>query len=637
MKSKYKKSPYNIFQFFKNVLDAMADLVYIVNKDREIQYINPAMKKVFGSKDGKKCYEYLSDLSMTCPWCSHENVLDGHTIRREWYCQKKDRIYDVIETPLHNENGQVFKLKIMRDITDLKRWEQKLQNERDLLKNIMENTHSMMAYLDKDFNFIHVNTAYAEGSGYSVKELIGRNHFDLFPNQENYAIFKKVRDTGNSIGLKDKPFTFAHQPERGVTYWNWTLNPITNSAGDTENLVLTLEETTKRKRIENKLKESEARYKLAQKAAHIGTWDWDIKTGKLVWSEEVETLFGLQTGEFKNDYKEFVKLIHPEDREKVQSAIDRCIEVKEDYDVEHRIIWPDGSIHWLREMGNVICDEKQLAVRMLGIVQDITEQKEAREILENTREQLERGVKKRTEELEKLNTILQQEIAERKNYQEQLHSLMSRMTKMEEQARRRIATGLHDRIVQSLALTKIKLEKIIDNNEDIKLKDTLEEIHQLVDQNINETRSLTFEISPPILYEMGLVSAIEWLADKMSKKHDLDITVKNDGEFTSMDDNIRNILFQTVQELLNNIQEHAGASQAEIQIAEEEDNIVIQIKDNGVGFKVSEVKPDMSRLTGFGLFNIKERLKYVKGQCRITSGKNQGTTVVIKAPWKKNN
>ena len=635
MKLKPKQDSLSKYQFFKHVLDSMADLVYIVNKNKGIEYINPAMKKVFGPIKGKKCYEYMADLPKPCSWCRQKEVLDGQTIRWEWSCKRLDKIYDVMETPLHYSDDKIFKLKIMRDVTNIKKWEEKIEKERDLLKNIMENTHSMMAYLDRDFNFIHVNTAYAKGSGHTINDLLGKNHFTLFPHKENKAIFEKVRDTGKPVEYKDKPFEYPDQPERGVTYWNWTLNPILNSKGKTESLVLTLEETTDRKKIEDKLKESEARYKLAQKAAHIGTWDWDIRTGELIWSEEIEALFGIGKGEFKNHYKDFLRLIHPEDKDKVIQAIDSCIEAKEDYEVEHRIMWPDGSVHWMREMGNVIRVGNQLAVRMVGIVQDITEQKKARELLENARDELEGNVKKRTRELEKLNVILQQEITERKNYQEQLHSLMSRMTQMEEEERRRIAAGLHDRIVQSLALTKIKLESIMDKNENKKLQALLEEIHQLVDENINETRSLTFEISPPILYELGLVPAIEWLADKVSKKYNFKIDFKDDGKYKPLDDKTRNLIFQITRELLNNIHQHAEAKQATIQISREQNRIVIQVKDDGIGFDLHQVKPDMSSLTGYGLFNIRERLKYVKGQCTITSEKNRGTSVVIKAPLHK--
>jgi PAS domain S-box-containing protein len=117
---------------------------------------------------------------------------------------------------------------------------QALEKEWHTLQAIMESTHAQLAYLDPDFNFVRVNSAYAQGSGHSREELIGHNHFDLFPNAENQAIFEQVRATGQPVGFHAKPFEFADQPERGVTYWDWTLVPVKEGDGQVRGLVLSL-------------------------------------------------------------------------------------------------------------------------------------------------------------------------------------------------------------------------------------------------------------------------------------------------------------------------------------------------------------------------------------------------------------
>jgi PAS domain S-box-containing protein len=128
-----------------------------------------------------------------------------------------------------------------------------LTQEADTLETIMENTGAQIAYLDSDFNFVKVNSAYARSSGHPVEELIGRNHFELFPDEENKAIFEQVRDTGKPVEFHDKPFEYAYQPWRGITYWDWTLVPITNASGQTQGLVLSLVDTTERKKMEEGL------------------------------------------------------------------------------------------------------------------------------------------------------------------------------------------------------------------------------------------------------------------------------------------------------------------------------------------------------------------------------------------------
>jgi PAS domain S-box-containing protein len=121
---------------------------------------------------------------------------------------------------------------------------QALETERDTLQTIMESTHAQLAYLDPDFSFVRVNSAYARGSGHSREELIGHGHFDLFPNAENQAIFEQVRDTGQPAVFHAKPFEYADQPERGVTYWDWTLVPVKEGDGRVRGLVLSLLDVT---------------------------------------------------------------------------------------------------------------------------------------------------------------------------------------------------------------------------------------------------------------------------------------------------------------------------------------------------------------------------------------------------------
>jgi PAS domain S-box-containing protein len=119
--------------------------------------------------------------------------------------------------------------------------------------------NSHLVYLDADFNFIRVNEAYATTCGYRPEDMVGKNHFDLYPHAENEAIFKRVRDTGESFEIHDKPFEFPDQPDRGITYWDWTLTPTKDQFGKIDGFVFSLHETTERKKTEQSLRESEMR------------------------------------------------------------------------------------------------------------------------------------------------------------------------------------------------------------------------------------------------------------------------------------------------------------------------------------------------------------------------------------------
>ncbi len=135
-------------------------------------------------------------------------------------------------------------------------------------------------------------------------------------------------------------------------------------------------QSSEHKKTKEALQLSQERYALAQRAAKIGSWDWDIEIGSLHWSESIEPLFGFTRGQFGATYEAFLECVHPEDRQYVIDSVNACVENGEDYAIEHRIIWPNGTIRWVSETGDVIRNKNGKAIRMLGVVQDITKRKD---------------------------------------------------------------------------------------------------------------------------------------------------------------------------------------------------------------------------------------------------------------------
>lgn len=143
----------------------------------------------------------------------------------------------------------------------------------------------------------------------------------------------------------------------------------------TGSVVMNMIEITALKQAQEELTRNQERNAMAQRAARIGTWDWDIVAGTLVWSDAIEPLFGLPEGGFNGAYESYLDMVHPEDSDRVRQAVAACIEHGVDYDIEHRVVWPDGNIHWIAVSGGVQRDAGGRAVRMLGVMRDIHERK----------------------------------------------------------------------------------------------------------------------------------------------------------------------------------------------------------------------------------------------------------------------
>lgn len=222
--------------------------------------------------------------------------------------------------------------------------EEALAREKDLLQVIMENTEAHLAYLDTDFNFIRVNSTYTRGSGHSIEELIGRNHFELFPNEENQAIFEQVRDTGEPVVFRDKPFEFIDQPWRGVTYWDWTLTPVKDGDGRVQGLVLSLVETTERKRVEEAIRASEERYRSTLdgmlEGCQIISFDW-----RYLYLNEAAARHGRRAREELLGHT-MMEIYPGIENTEMFAQLRHCMEERVPYRTETLFTFPDGSQGW---------------------------------------------------------------------------------------------------------------------------------------------------------------------------------------------------------------------------------------------------------------------------------------------------
>lgn len=221
------------------------------------------------------------------------------------------------------------------------------------------------------------------------------------------------------------------------------------------------------------------------------------------------------------------------------------------------------------------------------------------------------------------------------SYQERLRSLTSDLVLTEERERRRIAGLLHDRIGQALAISKMKLGAISTEAESESAGSSLTEIQKLIDQTIEDTRSLTFELSPPVLYELGFEAGVEWLVDRLRSDYSIEAEFSDDGRPKPLGNDCRVLLFQSVRELLMNVIRHSQAKRVSVSLQREQDDIVIRTTDDGIGFDVAEIESIGPESSGFGLFNIREHLSQLGGRAVFNSKVGEGAQIVLRAPCLK--
>ncbi len=216
-------------------------------------------------------------------------------------------------------------------------------------------------------------------------------------------------------------------------------------------------------------------------------------------------------------------------------------------------------------------------------------------------------------------------------YQEKLRSLSAELSLSEERERRHIAQALHDRVGQVLALVNIKLGAALASVGEHEVVPVLRDVRRLVGEIIVDTRQLTFELSPPVLYELGLEAALEWLAETVGREYGLSVDCEFPTTPVQLDEVFRVVLFQCARELLANVCAHARARQAVIAVAHEAGQVCVTVSDDGVGMDTARLNR-RGEAQGFGIFSIQERISDLGGSVRFISRAGRGLSVTLVLP-----
>jgi len=201
---------------------------------------------------------------------------------------------------------------------------------------------------------------------------------------------------------------------------------------------------------------------------------------------------------------------------------------------------------------------------------------------------------------------------------------------VEERERRRIAAGLHDGVGQSLALAQLKLSSVRDELVGI-ARTTVDDCIALIAQSIAELRTLSFELSPPVLYDLGLPEALSWLSEDLGRRCGIKVDLADDEIDKPLSPVAAALVFRAVRELLINVVKHAKCQTCKVQMRRKGDDLHIEVRDQGVGFEAYATGLESAQ-SGFGLPSVREQLSRIGGRVAIASGLGKGTRVSIMVP-----
>ncbi len=304
----------------------------------------------------------------------------------------------------------------------------------------------------------------------------------------------------------------------------------------------------------------------------------------------------------------WLEYVHPDDKERSMAEWIRCVESNENYESEYRLRGKDGEYRWFRARAVPLRDENGRAVRWYGTCSDIHDSKVIEHSMRDSAAQLEKIVDERTEAL---------------------RFLSSRLMSMQDDERRRIARELHDGLGQDLVALKMLANATL--QEFPMLTDHIMELSEMIDNATQQLRGLSHLLHPPLLDEVGLVSAVRWYLDGLTKRSGIETVLDvQPEEFPRLTPELERAMFRIIQEALTNVFRHSTARKTWVTVLCDDNKVIVRVRDNGKGIarQVSELQPGS---VGVGIAGISQRAKEFGGVLRVTNS-HPGTVVEAVIP-----
>jgi len=305
--------------------------------------------------------------------------------------------------------------------------------------------------------------------------------------------------------------------------------------------------------------------------------------------------------------------LHPDDKEASLGQWMRCVESGEEYESEYRLRRADSQYRWFRARAVPLRNQQGTIVKWYGTCCDIHDSKQLEQSIRDSAIQLEKLVDSRTTELRRLS---------------------ARLLPMHDEERRRMAREIHDGLGQELAAAKMILDGILAKDGSPAMQQASVEASQLVDRAIQQVRTISHLLHPPLLDEVGLISALRWFLEGLSERSGINVHLDvHPPGLTRLKSEVETAIFRIVQEALTNMFRHSGARNGRVAVGEHEGQIVVTVSDDGKGIEeeVSQLRPES---VGVGIGGMRQRVMELGGSLRLANA-HPGTIVQVIIPARR--
>ena len=529
-----------------------------------------------------------------------------------------------------------YLIAVAEDITERKQAEERIQEAETKLRNtaaqldlITDKMAVAVARCTREFRYAWVNPHYAEWMRRPVDQIIGREIVDVIGKEA----FDQLRPKFEEV-LSGAKISYERKTNFAPIGSRWTsaaYTPTFDAAGLVDGWIAVVLDITDIKEAATALQESEARFRMLADVAPV-----------LIWMSGTDALcsfFNKPWLEFRGRNLEeeigngWADGVHPDDFKECLQNYLSCFHARKRFQMEYRLRRADGEYRWVLDTAVPRFTAPGEFAGYIGSCIDITERKEWEDALKNSESKLQRlagslelRVAERTRELASKNAELERQT-------EVVHRLTARLLQVGDEERRRIARNLHDSAGQTLVAVALNLAVINVRSKESApdVASVAEESRELVQQLSEEIRTLSYLLHPPLLEESGLVNAICWLADGITKRSQIAVKLEIGTEIDRLSQEIELAIFRIVQECLSNVYRHSGSKSATIRLNRDSNGVMLQVEDQGHGMSPSQLHRIQNSDSGVGIRGIQERIRPFSGTLDIQSDRH-GTKIAVKIP-----